>query len=452
MCELVKQVSTAECVVGSTFGCVANAALSGPQVWVTGGCRGTFRVSGSTVIGCSQRQHNRFLFSPRGIHRCAGHPATDKQSVGSKVAVWAAQMLSKLSLASLPDNRMMRSVFNYSDKDTTRNHHRGQGGVGSIGNMSDSSGTCKVRPAARLCCDSTSQRRPFGLRCQCDERFSTLQPGATTKVAGSTMHFEVGYINYFNSSNVRSGAKWYALQTRRMLRSIASLRLSGYASLVHVVLGGERVAEWEDAHACDPKVVVHRTASSAFLRPSWSSPFHRASFEKVWILHLSAQLEKPLLFLDNDVVVFRPLDELRHARPPAYVVKPREGINSGVMLLRETPETLARRLDAYSIVEGGGDRGEQRLVNVFHQASEFFELPAAYNTYTSDVDTAVPRWWDQIVLWHKPTEKGHLMGEARAYVNSHLKRVEAEAARSSPFCSRPRARKKFTSSSGVSVR
>jgi len=286
----------------------------------------------------------------------------------------------------------------------------------------------KVRPATRLCCESTSQRRPFGLRCQCDERSSTLQPGATTEEAGSIMHFEVGYINYFNSSNVRSGAKWYVLQTRRMLQSIASLRLSGYASLVHVVLGGERVAGWENAHACDPKVVVHRAASSAFPRPAWSSPFHRASFEKVWILHLSAQLEKPLLFLDNDVVVFRPLDKLRHAMPPAYVVKPREGINSGVMLLRETHETLARRLDAYSIVKGGGDRGDQRLVNVYHQAREFFELPAAYNIYTSDVDTAVPRWWDQIVLWHKPTEKGHLTGEARAYVNSHLKRVEAEAA------------------------
>ena len=151
MCELVQQVSTAECVVGSTFGCVANAALSGPQVWVTGGCRGTFRVSGSTVIGCSQRQHNRFLFNPRGIHRCAGHPATDKQSVGSKVAEWAAQMLSKLSLAPLPDNRMMRSVFNYSEKDTTRNRHRGQGGVGSIGNMSDSSGTYNQRCSQDEC-------------------------------------------------------------------------------------------------------------------------------------------------------------------------------------------------------------------------------------------------------------------------------------------------------------
>ena len=60
-------------------------------------------------------------------------------------------MLSKTSLASLPDNRMMRSVFNYSDKDTTRNHHRGQGGVGSIGNMSDSSGTCNQRCSQDEC-------------------------------------------------------------------------------------------------------------------------------------------------------------------------------------------------------------------------------------------------------------------------------------------------------------
>ena len=93
MCELVKQVSTAECVVGSTFGCVANASHQPPQVWVTGGCRGTFRVSCSTVIDCSQRKHNRFLFK-KGIHRCAGHPANN-QSLG--FASWAAQMVSKLS-------------------------------------------------------------------------------------------------------------------------------------------------------------------------------------------------------------------------------------------------------------------------------------------------------------------------------------------------------------------
>ena len=189
---------------------------------------------------------------------------------------------------------------------------------------------------------------------------------------------------------------------------------------MHVILGGEIKTH---EYLFDSHVKLYWASTSSFPVPRWANFFHRSSFEKIWYFHLSAILTRPLLCIDNDVVAFQSLTMLYRQPFPAFVVKPREGINSGVMFIHETVDTVRKRLDQYKNVKGGGDGGDQRFLNVFHSKQFFFELPSAYNVYTYDMNTSIPLWWTQVVLWHKVLEKGELSPKPKNYVLDYLMRI-----------------------------
>jgi hypothetical protein len=228
-------------------------------------------------------------------------------------------------------------------------------------------------------------------------------------------------MNYFNASTLRSGELWARKQMNLMLLSIASLRVVGYTSTVHVILGGSEIKNHK--YLFDSHVKLYWASTSSFPVPRWANFFYRSSFEKIWYLHLSAIVACPLLCLDNDVVAFQSLTMLYRQPVPAFVVKPQEGINSGVMFIHETVDTVRKRLDRYKNIMGGGDGGDQHLLNVFHSEQLFFELPSAYNVYTHDMNTSIPLWWKQVVLWHKVLEKGKLAEKPKEYVLHHLMRI-----------------------------
>ena len=225
----------------------------------------------------------------------------------------------------------------------------------------------------------------------------------------------------FKCLNIREWRTLGQKANEGMLLSIASLRLVGYTSTVHVILGGSEIKN--NKYLFDSHVKLYWASTSSFPVPRWANFFHRSSFEKIWYLHLSAIVACPLLCLDNDVLAFQSLTMLYRQPFPAFVVKPREGINSGVMFIHETVDTVRKRLDRYKNIMGGGDGGDQHLLNVFHSEQLFFEFPSAYNVYTYDMNTSIPLWWTQVVLWHKVLEKGNLAKKPKKYVLHHLMRI-----------------------------
>lgn len=257
----------------------------------------------------------------------------------------------------------------------------------------------KVAPFTFPC---TERARKTSLKC----RRASLEVDAP---------FEVAYLNYYNRSTLQSGEKWERKQRISMSQSIASLRLSGYTSVVHVICGGDVDMT---KYKFDDKVVLHHAPTSAYPLPRWANFFHRSTFEKIWYLYFSVQIRSRILCLDNDVFVFGSLSGLLRVPTPAYVVKPREGINSGVMLLHETIETVRQRIEYYRTVQRGGDGGDQRLLNAYHEREPFYELPSAYNVYSQDMNTSTRSWWKNVTLWHKPMQ--HLHGDHREYVMQRM--------------------------------
>ena len=115
------------------------------------------------------------------------------------------------------------------------------------------------------------------------------------------------------------------------------------------------------------------------------------------------------MHLDNDIIAFKSLEYFYWiSSVPAFVVKPREGINTGVMLLKETHKSAHEKILYYQSInvktkEGNGS--DQDLVNKYHKQFNFTELPAKFNVYSYDMNKNHSKWWEEIILWHKPGEK-----------------------------------------------
>ncbi len=246
-------------------------------------------------------------------------------------------------------------------------------------------------------------------------------------ISDTPHNFDIVYTMYFNISYCQSGWKWYSKQMFNMQQSILSVREVGFNGTIHVLLGGE---QRQDTLNNLKKMTVNILflKDLCFPLPKWANLYHRPNFQKTCVLSFSAHNQNRILHIDNDMIAFNSLEYLYWiSSTPAFVVKPREGINSGVMLLQETKESAREKIKFYNTVKAGGNGGEQHLVNEYYKHFDFTELPTKYNTYSYDINKNISKWWTQIVLWHKPGDKwGRSYSKnADQYVKNRFKKLKS---------------------------
>ena len=141
--------------------------------------------------------------------------------------------------------------------------------------------------------------------------------------------------------------------------------------------------------------------------PAWAHRTHRLTFSKLLLWNASLAWGRVLIHLDTDMVVVRNIDALQHVPTPAFVLRPKEVVNSGLMVLNVRS---ARQLDGLweyytRIVDSNDTRGDgsdqQVLINYFASTGQVvFELPVEWNVYGWEMSRTT-QWWMHVRVIHK---------------------------------------------------
>ncbi|KAL1508030.1 hypothetical protein AB1Y20_007626 [Prymnesium parvum] len=195
-----------------------------------------------------------------------------------------------------------------------------------------------------------------------------------------------------------------AAQVRQILQLKRSLEHAGSALPFHVLMCGVRNLAFEASFA-NENITTHRVGAAA--PPPWAHRTHRATFSKLAVWNASFAWNQTLLYLDTDTLVLRNVDHLLAVRTPAFVLRQRETINSGVMVLRvrhayeldDLWRYFTRLLQNHTTRGDGGD--QEVLINYFAERQlTVHELPVEYNAFAWEMDPR-EQWWRSVKVLHK---------------------------------------------------
>lgn len=123
-----------------------------------------------------------------------------------------------------------------------------------------------------------------------------------------------------------------ASQIQNIIRMKQSLKLAGSRlPFTALLCGSAQVTDFERQLAVAGVISFKLPAVPP---PSWAHRTHRLTFSKLLLWNVSFIWKTTLIYLDTDTLVFRDVDVLRNVQTPAMVLRAKEGLNSGLMVLR----------------------------------------------------------------------------------------------------------------------
>lgn len=179
----------------------------------------------------------------------------------------------------------------------------------------------------------------------------------------------------------------YKRELRRITWWLHTARRENVTLPIHVVVAGDRN---RTAEAGLVQLGAHILEGSIIKAPSWSSAFHKFSFNRISALSFT-QFDK-VIVMDNDMAILRNFDVLAAAETPALVwhsaapfmlkLGERCSVSGGLFVLRPSTSEYERALAHLHGMYGGGkhfryDGSDQEFWRSFYTRP--YELPIRFH-------------------------------------------------------------------------